>query len=481
LLPRATGWYIADVSPRAKLSAAFVALGLVLTAAAERPPAAESLVGYDAQGGAGKKLFVVPIEGTIDLGLAPFVERVAERAGPNDVILLRIKTFGGRIDAAVRIRDALLDSRAKTVAYVDHRAISAGALISLACDSIVMSPGASIGAATPVQQGEGGEMKPTSEKVVSYMRAEMRATAEAKERRADVAEAMVDADVEIPGVSEKGKLLTLTSDKALALKVADATAPDFDAAIALLNLTQAERVDLQTSWGEKIARLLTDPIVSSLLMTFGFLGLLMELYTPGFGVGGTIGVVCLALFFLGQYAAHLAGWEELLIFAFGFVLLLLEVFVIPGFGITGVAGIGLMVTALVMAMIDLELPWDVSFELGYAQQSLSRALVRIAVALAALLVGAFVFGKYFPGSGLGKKLILASSTAASAGYVSAKVGLEGLVGKQGTAHSTLRPAGIALIEGRRVDVVSEGEFIDPGAAIEVVQVDGNRVVVRKSA
>ena len=240
----------------------------------ERPASKKDITqlkGYDPGGGQGRTLYEVPIEGTIDLGLAPFVERVIERASSEDIVLIRVKTFGGRVDAAVRIRDALLDSRAATVAYVDRRAISAGALISLACHTLVMGPGASIGAATPVQQGKSGEMEKTSEKVVSYMRAEMRSTAEARGRRADLAEAMVDADIEIKGVTEKGKLLTLTTERALELGLADATATDFEATVRLLNLGDADRVRLDTHWAEKVARVLTDPVVSSLLMTFGFL------------------------------------------------------------------------------------------------------------------------------------------------------------------------------------------------------------------
>jgi membrane-bound serine protease (ClpP class) len=175
------------------------------------------LKGHDPHGGAGKKLIEIPIEGTIDLGLAAFVERSVAQATTNDVIVLKIKTFGGRVDAAVRIRDVLLEANAPTVAFIDHRAISAGALITLACDTILVSPGASIGAATPVESGPQGQMQPTAEKVISYMRAEMRATAEAKGRRTDIAEAMVDPDIEIAGLNPKGKLLTLTGEQAIKL------------------------------------------------------------------------------------------------------------------------------------------------------------------------------------------------------------------------------------------------------------------------
>jgi len=446
------------------------------------------LKGYSEAGGADSKVFIVPIEGTIDLGLAPFVERVIEQATADDLVMLKIKTFGGRVDAAVRIRDALLSSVAPTVAYVDRRAISAGALISLACDTIIMSPGSSIGAATPVQQGEGGEMKATSEKVVSYMRAEMRATAEAKGRRADLAEAMVDADIEIKDVIEKGKLLTLTGKTAVELELADAQAPSFEDAFVMLNRTRAERLQTNTHWAEKLARLLTDPVVSSLLMTFGFLGLLMELYSPGFGVGGTIGVVCLLLFFSGQYAANLAGWEEMILFFIGFVLLMLELFVIPGFGVAGIAGIAAMLAALVMAMIELDLPWDVSFELGYVKEAMTQAFVRLGATLVVLIVAAIAFGKYFPASRLGRWLVFKAAPAgagdegeglgAEAPGGSLPDSLDELMGQRGKAHTVLRPMGIVDFDGRRIHVLTDGEFVKKGKLVEVVEVDGHRVVVQ---
>lgn len=444
-----------------------------------------ALKGYDANGGKGKHLFVVPIEETIDLGLAHFVERVVKQATPNDIVLLRIKTFGGRVDAAVRIRDALLAASAPTVAYIDRRAISAGALISLACDTIIVSRGASIGAATPVEQGSDGEMKATSEKVVSYMRAEMRATAEAKGRRADLAEAMVDADIEIKGVIEKGKLLTLTSDKALELKLADAVVEDLQGAFAVLNIAQAKQVDAETHWAEKIARFLTDPVVSSLLMTFGFIGVLMELYTPGWGVPGSVGVACLALFFLGQYTASLAGWEELILVAVGLVLLALEIFVIPGFGVAGVTGIICLVVGLAMAMIELDLPVGVSFELGYLQEALTQAVIRLAISVVLIVTAIIVMVKYLPGTPLGRWIVFDIAHRAPMGLRGAEEHggslpqrFDDLKGQTGVARTVLRPAGVVEFSGRRVHVVTEGDFVDPGRNVHVIAVDGHRVVVR---
>ncbi len=440
-----------------------------------------SLKGYDAAGGTGRTIFEVPIEGTIDLGLAPFVERVVKGATANDIVLLRMNTFGGRVDGAVRIRDSLLNARATTVIYVSGRAISAGALIALACDTIIMSPGATIGDAMPVQMGggEGDDKVKTSEKAISYMREEMAATAKAKGRPPEFARAMVDPDVEIKDVIEKGKLLTLAADDAVRLKVAEALAPDFEAAVKLLNLGQAARVATDTHWAEKIARVLTDPIISSLLMTFGVLGLLIELYTPGFGIAGILGLVCLAVFFLGQYTAHLAGWEELLLFGIGVTFLAIELFVTPGFGVMGVIGLVCALAGIVMALVELDLPLDVSLDLGYLQHALTVAGIRIAILLVVVVAATALLFKHFPETRFGKHIILGSETAAEAGYVSQRERADELVGKRGVAVGALRPAGIAEIDGQRVDVVSLGDFIKQGSAVEVVQVDGNRVVVKR--
>ncbi len=454
---------------------------LWLTAGRAASAASESdltkLRGYSQSGGAETQVVVVPIDGTIDLGLAAFAERVLGDASAGDVVILKIKTFGGRVDAAVRIRDALLAATATTVAFIDGRAISAGALISLACDTIIMSHGASIGAATPVQSGSSSEMKPTSEKVVSFMRAEMRATAIAKGRRGDVAEAMVDADVAIDDVIVKGKLLTLTTTEALDVAIADAQAENLDAAISLLNLGAAEVSQSDTHWGEKVARALTDPAVSSMLMTFGFAGVLMELYSPGLGIPGIVGATCLALFFFGQYAAQLWGWEEALVLGAGAVFLLLEALVVPGFGVAGVIGLVLVVLGFAMALVEFGVPVDIAFELGYIDEAFSEIGLRMGLLVLALVVFAAILMKRLPNLRFAQWLILKDRGGGNDGYVEVSSEHSVSVGARGVADSPLRPSGIAVIDGKRIDVLTRGDFIEPGAAVQVLSVDGNRVVV----
>lgn len=417
-------------------------------------------------------VYVAPVEGIIDLGLAPFVQRVlneAQDAGAAAVIL-DINTFGGRVDAAVVIRDALLNARVKTVAFVNKRAISAGALISLAAEKIVMAEGGTIGAATPVQMGQpGGAPQPVEEKTVSYVRKEFRATAEARKRPPLVAEAMVDADVEIKGLIEKGKLLTLTTAEALKHKVADFSADTLDGVLAQLELQGAEVRRASPTWAENVVRLLTHPIVSSLLITVGMFGIILEMRTPGFGVPGALGIASLALFFWGHWLVALAGWEELLLFGSGIVLLILEIFVIPGFGIAGVLGISALLAGLSFSLIGGGASWEFTL----------RAFGRVVFSLLIALAASFVLLRYLPRLPFGRRLILETGLATGEGYASAPEKDRGWLGKSGTAHTPLRPAGIAVFDGERVDVVSDGEFIDAGTPIMVIRVDGNRIVVRR--
>jgi membrane-bound serine protease (ClpP class) len=415
-------------------------------------------------------VFVVPIHGMIDLGLAPFLSRSmreAEAVGAAAVVL-DINTFGGRVDAAVAMRDTLLNAPVRTVAFVNQRAISAGALIALACETIVMVPGGTLGAATPVLGGA-GEPETASEKTVSYVRKEFRATAEARNRPPQFAEAMVDADVEIAGVIEKGKLLTLTAAEAAQHRMTDHVAGTIESALETAGLAGAELRMQRQTWAESVVRFLTDPIVSSLLMSVGLLGLFIEIRTPGFGVAGALGLGALGLFFWGHWIVQLAGWEELLLFAAGLVLIGIEAFALPGFGIAGVAGILAVVGGLSLALVGA----------GATVAIVIVALGRVAIALLVAMVGGALLLRFLPHLPFGKRLILARNMRAEEGYTSPPPEDEHWRGRRGTALSPLRPAGIAEIDGARVDVVSDGSFIDAGTAIVVARVDGNRIVVRR--
>ena len=417
-------------------------------------------------------VYVAPIDGMIDLGLAPFVERVLREATDAGAaaVILEINTFGGRVDAAVLIRDALLNAKIPTVAFINKRAISAGALIALATEKIAMGDGGTIGAATPVQLGQpGAPAQPVEEKTVSYVRKEFRATAEARKRPPLIAEAMVDADVEIPGLIEKGKLLTLTTEEAMKHKVVDFRAETIEGVLKQLGLAGAETRRAALNWAENLVRFLTHPVVSSLLITVAMLGIILEIRTPGFGVPGVLGIASLGLFFWGHWLVQLAGWEEMLLVGSGVILLAAEIFVIPGFGVAGVLGIAALLSGLSLSLIGGGATWDF----------ILRAVGRVIFSLVLALVGSLVLLRFLPRLPFGKRLILETGLAAGEGYASAPETDQNWLGKGGTTVSPLRPSGIADFEGERVDVVSDGEFIEAGAQVVVARVDGNRIVVRR--
>jgi membrane-bound serine protease (ClpP class) len=423
---------------------------------------------------ASRAVYVARIEGIIDLGLAPYVQRVLEEAAAAKAraVVLHINTFGGRVDAAVQIRDALLASPVRTIAFIDRRAISAGALISLAAENIVMAGGSTIGAATPVQAGQpGAPAQPVEEKTVSYVRKEFRATAESRKRPPLIAEAMVDADVEIPKIIEKGKLLTLTTDEALAHKVADLRADSLEGALEGLGLGGAELRHTSLNWAERVVRTLTHPVVSSLLVTVAMLGIIIELRTPGFGIPGGLGVASLGLFLWGHWLVQLVGWEEALLALAGVALLALELFVIPGFGIAGVLGILALLAGLVLSLLGSG---------GNAPEFIVAATTRIVFALLLALAGSLVLLRFQPRLPVGRALILSTRLGAGTGYTSEPPTDAGWLGREGRTVSPLHPAGIADINGQRVDVVSDGDFIAAGERVRVDRVDGNRIVVKRT-
>ncbi len=423
----------------------------------------------------------IDLDGEIEPGLAAYVERVLDDAKKPSLIVLRVNTFGGRIDSAVRIRDAMLRCKVPTLAFVEGRAISAGALITLAADHIYMTEGATIGAATPVQiQGdpEGQSMKPVEAKIVSYFRKEMKATAEAKHHRGDLAEAMVDAAVEIPGVDGKETTLTLTAPEALKLKLIDGVVRDRTAALLAqkwVSSSSGHVEEVKANWAERVARVLSDSRVSSLLMTLGMIGVLIELWAPGHLMAGLFGAGCLLLFFFGHYVVHLAGFGEIALFVGGVLVVIVEVAFIPGHGMLGVVGALAIVASLVMALVGRSsLPLEVSWALG----SIGRALAMVSGAILASTVTMIFVARKLPSTRFGRALVLDAAIKGTAAPVD-RASLGFGPHSEGRAVTALRPAGVAELNGQRVDVVSDGGFIEAGDLVRVVKADGTRVVVVK--
>jgi membrane-bound serine protease (ClpP class) len=425
------------------------------------------------------RFVVVELHEEVSLGMAAYVERVANRLERDDILVLDINTFGGRVDAAVMIRDALLhagDRGAKVVAYVNPRAISAGALISFAADVIVVAPGSTMGAATPVQI-EGGKMESVEEKVVSYMREEMRSTAEARGRNGDIASAMVDPDVEIDGLDDAGKTLTLDGKASLAWGIASFEAHDFDALVAGLGYggpggKPYTVVEVGWSWAETVAGWLSGSVLSGLLMTIGMLGIMIGLYTGGPPLALGLGAGCLALFFFGHHIVNLAGIEDILLFLVGLSLIAFEVLV-PGHILPGVAGLLCVVAALFLGLVDFgTVDFSVQWEAGYIGRALSTVFGSL---LATVILGYAAF-KLLPDTPFGRGLVLSTAIDVRASD-DVQRQAAGIVGEIGETATGLRPSGKVVVRGKRYDAQAESGYIDAGVAVRVVRSDGFHIVV----
>ena len=426
-------------------------------------------------------VYRVPIQGTIDLGLPPFIERTIAAAEEEEAaaIIFDIDTFGGRVDAATQIKDAILGSKVLTVAFINRRAISAGALISLSCEKIYMTGGGTIGAATAVDM----QGKKASEKVISYMREEMASTAEKRDRNTTIATGMVDEElsfthlvisgdsVEVTDLEgrKEGKLITLTTEKALKYKIADGEEDTFEEVLSALGISNATIRSAKENWSENFVRFLTNPVVASLLTTFGFLGILFELQSPGWGIPGTFGAVCLALSLGASYIVRLATMTDFLIIFVGVLLLLVEVLLIPGFGLAGLSGIGIILWGL----YELLLP-----DVPVGQEIHSMVLTGFTIGIIGGIIGFILLFKLMTKTEFWQKLTSPNVQEKEKGY-SSSIGLEDLTGEEGITDTDLRPSGWVNVGDQRIFVVTEGSYINKNEKVKILSVDGNRVVVRK--
>ena len=400
------------------------------------------------------RVLVVPVRGNIELGLARFVERGLARAeGEGAAVLLEISSFGGRVDAATEIRGAIdraLDAGVRVLAWVPDRALSAGAMIAITAEELYMAPSATLGAAEP---------RPADEKTISALRAEFEAIARSRGRDPRVAAAMVDKDVEIPGLVERGRILTLTADRAREIGFIEGIAPDRAAVLSAAGLQGARVEELAPTAAERVARFVTDPVVAPILLSLGLAGVVAEFYVPGFGFPGLVGLLSLALFFGGHLLAGMTGWWVVLLFIAGVLLLAVEM-VIPGFGVFGLAGLVAIGAAIVLVT-------------GDPMRGLQSLLIGLVVTGALVAVLARFAGR----RGLWRRLALPARLGGEEGF-RATASRADWTGQRGRALTPLRPAGSADIGGQRLDVVTEGEFLPAGTPVEVVKVEGPRVVVR---
>jgi membrane-bound serine protease (ClpP class) len=461
--------------PRSRNRKALYAMLAVLTLAT----AAQSLCGAAPD----RPVVVVPIRGEIEEGLTYVVRRgirEAERQHARGLIL-HMDTEGGKVSAAEEIMQALARCGVPTVTYVDTKALSAGALIAAATQKIFVAPQSQIGDAKLIQMSPlallgGGPSEINEgvrEKAYSAVRAIVRSACERNGHDYALFEAMMEESTSDTNMVARGRLLTLTAREAVSNKLAIAQVDTLPALLAALELRDAPLVTIVPKSREYVARFLTSSIVSGLLLLLGLAGLFIEVRTPGFGVPGVIGLVCLALFFWGHTIAGLSGWFEAALFLVGIILLLIEIFLIPGFGITGVTGIICIVAALVFAMLDWQPGESVSIDQFF------RPLGVVAAGILGSLVLLAVAAKVMPHTPGVNRLFLAMTMDKQRGYTPSELDATGaaLVGKIGVANTVLRPAGKVAIDDKLYDVITEGAYLELGTRVRVVSTDSNRIVV----
>ncbi|MCD6404635.1 MAG: hypothetical protein J7M19_02285 [Planctomycetes bacterium] len=455
---------------------------------------------------------LIPLEGFIDKGLYDSVKRRTAEAEALDpaMIVFRIDTYGGLVDAAIEITDEIGGIEApKTVAFVPTKAFSAGAMIAMGAREIVLTPNSSIGDAAPVATGPEGP-KILGEKMQSPVRNMFRKYAQRNGYPDALVEAMVSPDIEVLEITYKdgtkkyitsgafddlteaekanvdkkrvvvreGEILTATATEALDYGIARFVVKDLDELLAKYSLSGARIVTLDVNWSEELVRRLNHPIVASLILLVGIMGIYMEFKIPGFGLPGTVGVICFAVFFFSKHLSGMAQNWEILLFIVGLVLLGIEIFLIPGFGITGFLGATFVVVALVMALVPSHItpaPLDVDFLAKSGAQLVATliAAFSLAVLLAKVLPKVPVVGKFYLGAPEQARV----PHSEGAGLTEDK---GNLVGKVGRAQTLLRPAGRAIIDGELLDVTTRGDVIAKDTLVEVIDTKGNNIIVKKA-
>jgi membrane-bound serine protease (ClpP class) len=388
-----------------------------------------------------------------------------------DLILIHMNTYGGLVDIADSIRTIILNSPIPVWVFIDNNAASAGALISIACDSIYMRKGGSIGAATVVTQ----DAQALPDKYQSYMRSMMRSTAEAQGRNPDIAEAMVDPDVYVEGVSDSGKVLTFTTSEAIEHNFCEGQAENIEELLEMAGITEYEIIKQELTPLDKVRGFLVSPVISGLLIMIIIGGLYFELQTPGIGFPLAASVVAALLYFAPLYLEGLANHWEILLFIVGVILLAVEVFAIPGFGVTGISGIVLVVVSLAFSMVESD-GFKVQPE-NLDQLGKSFALVLISMFLG--LISSFWIAKKTLQSRFLGHLALNTEQISSEGYTSANLLMKDLVGAEAETATILRPSGKIILNGEYYDATAEAGFIEKGEKVIVTKYESMQLFVRK--
>ncbi len=414
---------------------------------------------YAAGSGDGKLVYVIPIEKEVERGLQAFLDRTTSEAvaANADHIIFELNTPGGRVDAANDIAELLQDLNIETTSFITSQALSAGSYIALNTDNIYMKPQATMGASGVINS----DGTAANKKAQSAWLSAMRSAAESKGRDPLYAAAMADASVDLPEYNAgEGKYLTLGPREAVEVGYAKAVVNHRTELLNELGLNNAKIVETEVTFSEELARFFTNSTVVPILLSLASIGLIVELYSPGFGIPGSIGLVSLVLFFYGHIVAGFAGYEAIILLILGLVLIIAEIFV-PG-GIIGLLGVGALVGSLYMSAVDI------------GQMSISIAIAFVVAIITAVLMYKLIGLE----KGFLRHIILNDATTTEKGYVSSVNRLE-LIGLEGTTVTPLRPAGTAIFNGERLDVVSEGGYIASQRPVKIMKTEGSRVVVRE--
>jgi len=419
------------------------------------------------------KVFVGEIKQNIDPRMSRYTKLFLEKAKEKDVdiIIIEMDTYGGAVNDADDIRTMILDYNKPIYVWINKDAASAGALISIACDSIYMSSGASIGAATVVT----ADGKAAPDKYQSYMRSIMRSTAEAKNRDPKIAEAMVDEDIQVDSISQKGKVITFSTNEAIKNGFCEAELNSIEEILKRNKIEnyKIERYELSST--ENIISLFLNPVVSSILILLIIGGLYFELQTPGIGFPLMASIIALILYLTPYYLNGLAENWEIFLFLIGMIFIVIEIFVIPGFGVAGIFGLALTIGSLILLMLNNDV-FDFTFVVSKDILNASGSILIAVLGFGLLL---FFGGIKFTESQTFKKIMLEDTQDLDKGYISKKYS-DKLIGKNGKAMTILRPSGKITISDKIYDATTSGEYIEKNSKIIVLNNEGSTLKVKKS-
>lgn len=420
------------------------------------------------------KVMVMEIKEEIDPRMLRYVKLAIQHAEETkaDYVIVDMDTYGGVLTDAKEIVDVIMDFKKPIWVFINSDAASAGALISIACDSIYMSPGATIGAATVVE-GAGGEAAP--DKYQAYMRGIMRATAEKNGRNPRIAEGMVDERIVIDSIKQEGRVITFTTSEALKFGYCEAEVETIEEILKRNNVTSYDLDTFRLGTVEKIIAFALNPFISGLLILVIIGGIYFELQTPGIGFPLFAAVTALILYLIPYYLNGLAEYWEIIALFIGVVLIVAEIFVIPGFGVAGIAGITLTVVSLILIMLNNDF-------FNFEFVPLGDIVVATTVAFAGLtggMVVLFVGGSRIMKSKAFQRMALTETQESSKGYT-VNTQPEIMTGKTGTAYTVLRPSGKVMIGEQIFDAFTRGDYVEKGESIIVIEREGVTLKVKRA-